>query len=205
MKKGNTIVYEVDGNLYVNVTNRCSCNCEFCIRHNGDGAYGSDTLWLENEPSCEQIINEILKEDLTKYNELVFCGYGEPTYRLIECREAALEVKQINKAIKVRINTNGHSSLILGFDTAPLFRDAFDTVSISLNAPTKERYNEMCHPVYKEEAFSAMLDFAKNVKNYVHSVQFSIVRQSLSDEEIEECKKIADECGVKLKIREYIS
>ena len=82
MKKGMCITYEVDGNLYVNITNRCTNNCEFCIRNNGDGAYGSDSLWLEREPTKDEILASVFERDLTKYSEIVFCGYGEPTERL---------------------------------------------------------------------------------------------------------------------------
>ena len=51
MKKSMTVTYEVDGGLYVNLTNRCPNRCDFCIRNNGDGAYGSDPLWLLHEPT----------------------------------------------------------------------------------------------------------------------------------------------------------
>lgn len=205
MKKGNTITYEVDGGLYINVTNRCSNACEFCIRKNGDGAYGSDTLWLEREPTVEEIKADIDKRDLYSYREAVFCGYGEPSYRLKDIREVALYVKSKRPDMPVRINTNGHSDLILGFDSAPLYKDAFDTVSISLNTPTAESYQKICHPIYKEEAFDALLKFAKNVKNYVQNTMFSVVKETLSDEELAQCRRISDECGVYLKVRTYIS
>ena len=204
MKKGNTITYEVDGGLYINVTNRCSNACEFCIRKNGDGAYGSDTLWLEREPTLEEIKADIDKRELSSYREVVFCGYGEPSYRLSEIREVALYIKSKCK-VPVRINTNGHSDLILGFDTAPLYEGAFDTVSISLNTPTADSYRKICHPIYKEEAFDALLNFAKNVKKYVQNTMFSVVKETLNEEELDECHRIADECGVYLKVRTYIS
>ena len=204
MTKGMTIAYEVDGGLYLNLTNRCSNRCEFCIRNNGDGAYGSDTLWLEREPTVGEVLEAVAKYDLVKYKEVVFCGYGEPSYRLYDCITVAKALKKQCPGLKVRINTNGHSTLILGVDTAPLYKDAFDTVSISLNTPTAKRYDEICHPVF-ENSFEAILDFAKNVKNYVHSVLLSVVRQTLTEEELNECQKIADTCGVTLKIRDLIS
>ena len=204
MTKAMTIAYEVDGGLYLNLTNRCSNRCEFCIRHNGDGAYGSDSLWLLREPTVDEVLEAVSKFDLVKYKEVVFCGYGEPSYRLYDCITVAKELKKRHEGLKVRINTNGHSSLILDTDTAPLYKDAFDTVSISLNTPTAQRYDEICHPVFKN-SFEAILCFAKNVKNYVHSVLLSVVRQTLTESELSECKKIADECGVTLKIRELIS
>lgn len=204
MKKGLTITYEVDSGLYVNITNRCSNNCEFCIRRNGDGAYGSDTLWLTREPTVEEIKRDIDKRDLSGYSEVVFCGYGEPSYRLKEAREVALYVKSKMPEMKVRINTNGHSDLILGYDSAPLYEGAFDTVSISLNTPSPERYVEICHPMHKTLAYESMLNFAKNVKNYVQNTMFSVVKETLSEDELAECYKISDGCGVALKVRTYI-
>ena len=200
-----TITYEVDGGLYINLTNRCSNSCEFCIRNNGDGAYGSDSLWLSHEPTVEEIKEDIGKRDIGKYSEIVFCGYGEPTYRLDVAREIALYVKSLRADIRVRMNTNGQADIILGRETASEFEGAFDCVSISLNTPSAEKYNEICHPVYKERAYFAMLDFAEKVKKYVPDVQLSVVRQTLSEDELALCGKIADERGVKLRIRDYIS
>ena len=204
MKRGMTITYEVDGGLYVNVTNRCSNRCSFCIRNNDDGAYGSETLWLEREPTVSEIIDSITARDLSKYKEIVFCGYGEPTYRLEDIVLVARRIKEI-KNISIRINTNGHSDLIAGRNTAEDFRGAFDTVSISLNTPNPEKYVEICHPVFKNQAFDSLLEFAKNVKKCVPNVAFSVVRQTLSEKELSECEEIARSCGIKLRIRDYIS
>ena len=205
MKKGMTVVYEVDGALYVNLTNRCPNRCSFCIRNNGDGAYGSDSLWLEREPSVEEIIKAVMSYDLNSYRELVFCGYGEPTCRLDACRQVALTVKDKYAGYPIRINTNGLSTLINGADSLPLYRDAFDTVSVSLNTSTSEKYVEMCHPVYDLEAFGAIIQFAKDVKNYVHNVVFTVVREMLTDGELSECERIAAEVGVPLRVRTYIA
>ena len=200
-----TVTYEVDNGLYVNITNRCSNRCEFCIRNNGDGAYGSDSLWLLREPTREEILESVFSRDMTKYKEVVFCGYGEPSYRLSDAVFVAKEIKKAYPDMPVRINTNGQSDLILGFDSAQMYKDAFDTVSISLNTPSAKKYAEICHPVYKDMAYSAMLKFAKNVNKYVQTVVFSVVRQTLTEEELSECEKIAAEAGVTLKVRDYIS
>lgn len=205
MKKGMCITYEVEDGLYVNVTNRCSNRCSFCIRNNGDGAYGSEPLWLLREPTVEEILSSVFSRDLTKYREIVFCGYGEPTYRLADCIRVAKAIKKRHKDLPIRINTNGQSDLILNDNTAPMYAGAFDTVSISLNCPNAEKYAEICHPVYREKAYPAIISFAKNVNKYVQNVQFSVVRQALSEAEIYECRKIAQICGVSLRVREYIS
>ena len=203
MKKDMTITYEVEGALYINVTNRCTNNCEFCIRKNGDGAYGSDSLWLEREPTEDEILDSVFSRDLSVYREIVFCGYGEPSIRLDVIRSVAVKIKE-KCSLPVRINTNGHSSLYHGYDTSPEYKDAFDCVSISLNTPSPERYDEICHPV-KAGSFEAMLDFARNVKKYVPSVLLSVVKDFLTADELAECYRIADELGVTLKVRDYIS
>ena len=203
MKKDMTITYEVEGALYINVTNRCTNNCEFCIRKNGDGAYGSDSLWLEREPTEDEILDSVFSRDLSVYREIVFCGYGEPSIRLDVIRSVAVKIKE-KCSLPVRINTNGHSSLYHGYDTAPEYKDAFDCVSISLNTPSPERYDEICHPV-KAGSFEAMLDFAREVKKYVPSVLLSVVKDFLTTDELSECHRIADDLGVTLKVRDYIS
>lgn len=203
MKKSMTVTYEVDGALYLNVTNRCTNNCDFCIRHNGDGAYGSEPLWLEREPSEDEILYSVFSRDLSLYREIVFCGYGEPSVRLDVIRSVALKIKE-KCDLPIRINTNGHSSLYHGYDTAPLYKDAFDCVSISLNTPSPERYDEICHPV-KAGSFEAMLSFAHEVKSYVPSVILSVVKDFLTPEELTECYRIAEALGVTLKVRDYIS
>ena len=203
MKKEMTVTYEVEGALYINLTNRCTNNCRFCIRQNGDGAYGSDSLWLIREPTEEEILDSVFSRDLSKYSEIVFCGYGEPSIRLDVAVSVALKIKE-KYPIKVRINTNGHSSLYHGRDTAPDYKGAFDAVSISLNTPSAERYDEICLPRF-ENSFYAMLDFAREVKKYVPTVILSVVGDFLTKEEIEECRGIADGIGVYLKVRDYVS
>ena len=203
MKKDMTITYVVDNALYVNVTNRCTNRCEFCIRKNGDGAYGSDSLWLVREPSADEILESVFSRDLSAFSELVFCGYGEPSIRLDVILAVAKKVKE-KCSIPIRINTNGHSSIYHGYNTAPDYAGAFDAVSISLNTPSKERYNEICHPDF-DDAYTAMLDFAGEVKKYVPKVAISVVRDFLTQSELDECARIADSLGVSLKVRDYIS
>jgi len=204
MKKSMCITYIVEGKLYVNITNKCSNRCEFCIRNNGDGAYGSDSLWLEREPTREEILDSIFSHDLSEFPELVFCGYGEPTYRLDDAVFVAKRVKQRYPEMKIRINTNGHSDLILGRKTAPDYEGAFDVVSISLNTPTAEKYQQLCHSVFGEKSFDALLKFAGEVKHFVPTVCLSAVKETLSSEEIELCKRISAALGVTLRLRDYI-
>lgn len=204
MKKSMCITYEVDRGLYVNMTNRCSNRCTFCIRNNGDGAYGSDSLWLEHEPTVKEVLDSIFSRDLQRYSEIVFCGYGEPTYRLEDMCAIAREIKAKYPEMQTRVNTNGHSDLIFGRDTAPDFAGVFDVVSISLNTPSPEKYVEICHPTFGERAHRALIDFARRVRSYVPKVMFSVVRETLTEAELAACEKIAEEAGVSLKVRTYI-
>lgn len=204
MKKSMCITYIVEAKLYVNITNKCSNRCDFCIRNNGDGAYGSDSLWLEREPTREEILDSILSHDLSTFPELVFCGYGEPSYRLDDAVCVAKRVRAEYPNIKIRINTNGHSDLILGRNTAPDYEGAFDIVSISLNTPSRERYQQICHSIFGESAFDALLRFAGEVKRYVPTVLLSAVKETLNSEEIEQCKQICNQLGVTLRLRDYI-
>lgn len=198
------ITYKVGDGLYVNVTNRCSNRCDFCIRNNGDGAYGSDSLWLLREPTEDEIIEAVFANDLSAYREIVFCGYGEPGMRLDICIGAAKEIKRRRPETKIRINTNGQTDLIYGRNTAPDYEGAFDSVSISLNAPTAEGYDRICHSKFGLSAFEAMLKFAGNVKKYVPDTAFSVVKEFISEEELILCKRISEETGVYLKVRDYI-
>ena len=114
----------------MNVTNRCPCACTFCLRQNGESVYGSDSLWLEREPTVKEVCDSIDTWDLNKYNEVVFCGYGEPTERLDDLLEVAKYIKS-KSDIKIRINTNGLADLIWNEPTAPKLQGLIDTVSIS--------------------------------------------------------------------------
>lgn len=195
-----TITYELGKSLYVNITNRCSNACTFCVRKDEPTINGVDDLWLEREPTQEEILEDILKRDLDQYEELVFCGYGEPTYRLDEICAIAKEVKQVN-TIKTRINTNGHGNLIFKRDMTPLLKDTIDVVSISLNAKNKEEYKELCRPVF-EDAYDELLEFARRAGKYT-KVVLTIV-DILPIEDQEACRKISKSVGAELRIRSYI-
>lgn len=196
------ILYEVHDNLYVNMTNRCPCACTFCLRQTRDEMEGSGSLWLEREPTVEEVKNEFSKFNIDKYGEIVFCGFGEPTERLDDVLEVCRFIKE--KYIKkIRINTNGLADLIHGKNTAPMFEGLIDVVSISLNTPNKERYLELTRSKFGIESFDAMIKFAGNVKNYVDEVVLSTVSTTLSGEEEKECAEICERIGVTYRIRPF--
>ena len=197
-----TITYPVHNGIYVNVTNRCPCACTFCLRQNGESVYGSDSLWLEREPTVKEVCDSIDTWDLNKYNEVVFCGYGEPTERLDDLLEVAKYIKS-KSDIKIRINTNGLADLIWNEPTAPKLQGLIDTVSISLNATNKEEYLKIVRPKFGIESYEAMLKFAKECTKYVSLVVMTVVDIVTSKEEQEICRKICESVGATLRIRPY--
>lgn len=199
-------VYEIDGKLYVNLTNRCSNACTFCVRNydtdrrKPHGYEGYD-LWLEKEPTADEVIAALGKYDLTKYRELVFCGYGEPTYRFDVLEEVAAYAHK--KSLRTRINTNGHANAILGKDVSERMCRAIDVIGISLNEVTPEKYDAICHSVFGKKAFDIMLDFAKLCVSHGGNVVFSVV-DCIGKEDIAKAEEIAKSVGAKLRVREMI-
>ena len=202
MKKSMTILYKVHNNLYVNLTNRCSCACTFCLRQTRDHMEESDSLWLEHEPTVEEVKEEFKKFDMTKFDEVVFCGFGEPTERLDALLEVAKFVKETYQK-PIRVNTNGQASLINKRDTAPEFKGLVDTISISLNTPNEQKYNELVRSIFGDKAYCGMLDFVKEVKQYVPHVVLSTVDTTLTKEEEAQCAKICEDLGVTYRIRPW--
>ncbi len=194
----NNIVYEIGTSLYINATNRCSNACTFCVRNNPEFVYGD--LWLDEEPAAEEIIAKLKKRDLAKYTEVVFCGYGEPTYRM-DVIEAVSKFAHEN-GLKTRINTNGHANRINGKDVTQTIVDNIDTIGISLNDVTKKDYQEICNPMY-EDGFEEMLSFAKLCIEKGGNVIFSVV-DVIGKAKIEKAQQIADSMGAKLRVREEI-
>jgi TatD family-associated radical SAM protein len=155
-------------------------------------------LWLTEEPSAEKIISELEKFEI---KEAVFCGFGEPLFALENIITTAKYLK--NKGIKTRINTNGQASLICGEGVAKRLAGLIDVVSISLNASTPEGYNAVCKCAYGEEGFFSMLAFASECKEEGIRVILSVV-DCIGKQEIEDCRKIAQEKGIEFRVREMI-
>lgn len=208
MKKGMTIVYEVGNGLYINLTNRCPCNCTFCIRQSSKNEFDHiETLWLQREPTAQEVIEELKHWDLSdnsKYKEITFCGYGEPTEALDNLLTIATFIKSTSK-IPVRINTNGLGNLVNKKDITPLLRGKIDAISISLNSSNPEIYENTVRPApcYKGKAFNALLKFAEDAAKVVPNVTLSTVDTTISHEDEENCEKICKKLGVTYRIREY--
>ena len=194
-----TLLYPIENSLYVNITNLCCCKCVFCVRDITDSVGGSDSLWLDHEPTMDELKAELEKFNLDDYEEVVFCGYGEPLMRINEVIEFANYIKT-KKNIKIRINTNGLSDLIHKKKTAVLLKDAIDAVSISLNAPNEEVYLKVAQPAFGIKSFDAMLNFAKDCKTYIKEVCFSVVDE-ISEQEIQQSQELANSLGIPLRVR----
>ncbi len=199
-----TITYELGKSLYVNITNRCSNDCGFCVRQNHDGVNGKDNLWLDREPTVEEIKADFEKRDLTKYDAVVFCGYGEPMMRAYDVIEVSRWLREKFPNVKIRINTNGQANLICGEDITPNLEGLIDCISISLNAENAKKYQDICQSDFGEAAYDGLLEFARLSKKYVREVVLSVVDKVMPKEEIEACRKIAADCGVSFRVREYI-
>ena len=197
-----TITYPVHNGIYVNMTNRCPCACTFCLRKQSDHVYGSDSLWLEREPTVEEICESIDKWDLSKYSEIVFCGYGEPTMRLDDLLKVAAYIKSKSN-IPLRINTNGLGDLIAGEKVAHKLQGLIDTVSVSLNATNKEDYFKLVRPKFGIDSYDAMLSFTMDCTKYVPNVIMTVVDEVTSKEEQEKSREICESLGAKLRVRPY--
>lgn len=197
-----TILYKVHNNLYVNLTNKCPCACTFCLRQTRDHMEDSGVLWLEKEPTVDEVIADFANFNMDDYDEVVFCGFGEPTERIDVLLEVAAYVKKTyNKP--TRINTNGLGNLVNGRDITPELKGLIDTVSISLNTPNKERYYELTRSKFGIGSFDSMIDFAKEAVKYVPHVVMTTVATTITKEEEAECQRICDSIGVKYRIRPF--
>lgn len=197
-----TITYAANKGIYVNMTNRCPCACTFCLRQNKDYVFDSDSLWLDREPTVQEVCDSIDTWDLTKYDEIIFCGYGEPTERLYDILEVAKYIKS-KSSIRIRINTNGLADLIWNKSTAPDLKGIIDEVSISLNATNKEDYLEVVKPKFGIESYDAMLKFTKECTQYVSSVMMTVVDTVTSKEDQEKCREICESVGATFRVRPY--
>ncbi|AQS59116.1 TatD family nuclease-associated radical SAM protein [Desulforamulus ferrireducens] len=196
MDKDFTLSYQIGDALYLNITNRCSNNCAFCIRDTAEGV--GYHLWLQKEPTAEEILATI--ENPSQYREIVFCGYGEPLCRLEIVKEVAAALKE-RGARSIRINTNGQANLFYGRNIVPDLAGLVDVISISLNAHNAATYVELCRPQQGEEAYYAMLNFAKKCVGVIPRVVLSVVEWPGVD--VEACRAIARDLGAEFRLRKY--
>ena len=195
------ITYNIKNSLYLNITNHCTNRCDFCIRDHGTGLFAN--LKLEREPLLDEILEDVLSQNLHKYKEIVFCGYGEPTCRLYDLLAVCKKLREVTDT-PIRLNTNGHASLISGEDTAPMFKGLIDVVSISMNAADPDTYYQLCHPKFGEDTYVGVLKFAREISKYVPKVVLTAVEGTIQPDDVDRCRRIAADLGAEFRLREYI-
>lgn len=193
-----TYVYKYGNAVYINLTNRCTNACTFCIRVAHPGV-GGHNLWIKEEPEARDVISLLEAEQTIE--KAVFCGYGEPTMRLGVLLEVAKYLK--GRGAAVRLDTNGQGSAYNGRDITPELKGLIDTVSISLNAPDAGRYQQLCRSNFGEEAYAHILDFAKGCLKQGIETIFTVV-DVIGSEQVEQSRQIAESIGAKFRVREYI-
>lgn len=188
--------------LYINLTNRCDNDCVFCLRRTKEMMKGS-SLWLEREPTVEEVIAELRAVPWSSVSEVVFCGFGEPTLRLEELIELLRWLKKNQPSMPTRLNTNGLGELAHEREIAADFEGLLDVASISLNASTAEKYFALTRSTYGLGSFEAMLTFAEHMKNFVPKVVLTIVDKVSPPEEIERCRQLCSARNLTLRVRPF--
>lgn len=203
MKDERTITYEYGENLYVNMTNQCPNRCDFCLRQNSSGSLYADNLWYKGEePTKEEIWASLKSRDLNKYQEIVFCGYGEPACRWDDMMWLCDKLRADGPHF-IRINTNGLADLLTGRRASLELDGRADAVSVSLNASTPEKYDKLCHSRFGLDALPAILHFTAGAVLNVPHVRMTVV-STMPKEEIEACRQVCENVGADFFIREYI-
>jgi TatD DNase family protein len=198
-----TIAYEYrPGSLYLNVTNRCSNDCGFCVRQGPGFSLAGFDMRLAREPSAAEVleaIEEAAAERAAPFHEVVFCGFGEPTYRLDLISEVGRALREQHQW--VRLNTNGQAALIAGRDPLPDLEGAVDCVSISMNAPDALTYEALCRPTFGQAAYPAVRAFAEACVGRFPEVVLTVVGFTLSDEDIDRSEAVAERLGAEFRVR----
>ena len=194
-----SIAYAIRNSLYLNITNRCTLACRFCpkfVDYEVKGYY----LKLNKEPSVDEIVEAM--GDFGRYDEVVFCGYGESTRRLDVLLEVAARVKEQKPEMKVRLNMDGLGNLVHERNIIPDLAKVGDALSISMNAQDAQTYAKHCPSKYKEKAYPAVKSFIKEAVGHFDEVVASVV--GLPDVDREKCQQIVEEeLGAKFRYREH--
>ena len=189
------IAYKIRDSLYLNITNKCTNKCSFCVRFRTSYVKGHN-LHLEQEPTALQLIKAI--KNPRTYKEIVFCGIGEPLLRLDIVKKVSKWVKKNGGT--VRINTNGHGNLIHKRNIVPELAGLVDSLSISLDAENEKKYEKVCRPQLKD-AFHGMIEFTREAKKVIPDIRFTVVK--IPQINIKKCEALAKELGVPLSVRKF--
>ncbi len=204
----NVLVYELDGKIYINLTNKCTNDCIFCLRKDKDDVKGQ-TLWLDDENSgvndvVEQYEKILLQKPDNDNSEVIFCGYGEPLLKLDVLKGVAKYIKEKYPQTKIRINTNGHANYVYKRDIVPELKGLIDTISVSLNGESSKEYDELSQPVF-EGAYDEVKKFIKSCADNGFETVASVVEGYKGRHlNLNKCEQIATDLGAKFRVREWI-
>lgn len=193
------LVYRLGGRIYVNVTGRCNNDCVFCVRRfqDGIGGYLLDHSGEEGPDPDAAALRRVL--DLLPagvYDEVVFCGYGEPTLRHGLVRELARRMRA--SGWRTRLNTNGLMLSFAGREEARRLVSVMDSVSVSLNCPDAESYERVCRPTV-EDAYDRLLEFIRLCSDSSCETRLTAVRHPGVD--LRGVRRRAAELGLPLRTR----
>ncbi len=199
------LVYLLDGKIYINLTNKCTNECVFCIRTLKDDVCGAN-LWLKNDNVSAQEVIKQLKEIKKDETEIIFCGYGEPTLKLEVLKEVAKFIKENYTGVKVRLNTNGHANFVYKRNILPELVGIVDEISVSLNASSEQLYRELSQPVLAcESVLDEVKDFIrKSVEAGIETTASVVSGYKNYDIDLAACEKITTNLGAKFRVREWL-
>jgi TatD DNase family protein len=207
-----SLVYRHLTGLYVNLTNRCSTACVFCIKHKWKMKYRGSNLNLEGtEPDAETLLGLIRTEWAhAPFNELVFCGYGEPTMRLDVLLAVAGAVRSgglfpVPAGLRVRLNTNGLGSLVNGKDIIPALEGLVDSVHVSLNTADPDQWLAMMRPgpEYADKGFESVLDFIRGSARAIPETVVTAIRDNSVD--LKKFSALAKKLGAGHRLRDGLA
>lgn len=193
------VAYPIRDALYLNITNRCTNRCRFCTRYRSCFVKGH-RLNLEREPRAEEVIASL--GDLASWKEVVFCGFGEPTLRMGVIKRVAEHIKRTAPSVPVRLVTNGHGDLINGRDITLELAPLIDKLSVSLNAPDETAYNEMMRPVFKDNVFASVMDFAARAGKAGMDVEITAL-DIIGRSGMDRIGSIAQRIGARMRVRKH--
>ncbi len=198
------LAYILDGKVYINLTNRCTNNCVFCIRTIKDDVVGADLFLNTENVKAQDVIEQLEKMKDKLSSEIIFCGYGEPMLKLEVLKEVAKYIKEKYPSTIIRVNTNGHANLVYKRNVLPELKDLVDKFSISLNGENEEVYNKLSQPNIKN-AYTAVKEFIKESVQEGFDTTATIVT-GYKDYKVdkEKCIEITKALGAKFRERPWL-
>lgn len=200
------LLYFLDDKPYINMTNACTNACVFCLRNQKDDVQGAK-LWLDKDNiTAKAVIEQIEenKEKVSKNDEIVFCGYGEPLIKINEVLEVSKYLKENFPNIKIRINTNGHANAIHKRNVASELAPYIDSISVSLNAENEENYNKLSNPKI-DNAYEEVKRFIRAcVEEKIKTTATVVSNIPNYPLDVERCEVVAKSLGAKFRARDFI-